>query len=77
MKFRLKEILKERGMTVEALSRLSGVSYPTVSNLYQGRTSNPNYETLRAIARALEIPIEALEAEESEEENSLALPLAA
>jgi transcriptional regulator with XRE-family HTH domain len=37
------------------------VKYSTVANLWQGRTRDPNYSTLRAIAKALGVTVEELE----------------
>jgi len=59
-KFRVQEIARQRGMTIEELAYKSGVKYSTVRNLWQGKVSNPNYSTLAAIARALAVTIEEL-----------------
>jgi transcriptional regulator with XRE-family HTH domain len=60
-KFRVKELAQERGLTTEALARESGVKFSTVRNIWQGRVEDPNYSTLSAIARALNVRIEDLE----------------
>lgn len=44
---------KEKGMSVEDLSIKSNVPLSTLSKITAGITQNPNYETVRAIARAL------------------------
>jgi transcriptional regulator with XRE-family HTH domain len=59
-KFRVKEIARQRNMTIEELAFKSGVKYSTVRNLWQGKVSNPNYSTLSAIAGALKVSIEDL-----------------
>ena len=59
-KFRVQEIARQRGMTIEELAYKSGVKYSTVRNLWQGKVGNPNYSTLAAIARALAVTIEEL-----------------
>lgn len=59
-KFRVKELAKARGMTIEELAFKSGVKYSTVRNLWQGKVSNPNYSTLAAIAGAFGVTIEEL-----------------
>jgi transcriptional regulator with XRE-family HTH domain len=45
-------------MTIEELAFKSGVKYSTVRNLWQGKVSNPNYSTLKAIAGAFGVTIE-------------------
>jgi len=57
-KFRVKELAKARGMSIEEVAFKSGVKYSTVRNLWQGKVSNPNYSTLAAIAAAFGVPIE-------------------
>lgn len=57
-KFRVKELARERGMSIEELAFKSGVKYSTVRNLWQGKVSNPNYSTLAAIAGAFGVSIE-------------------
>jgi transcriptional regulator with XRE-family HTH domain len=57
-KFRVKELAKARGMSIEELAFKSGVKYSTVRNLWQGKVSNPNYSTLAAIAGAFGVAIE-------------------
>lgn len=66
MKFRIRELSKEKGLTAEDLARRADLKYSSVKNLWQGRTGDPKYSTLRAIARALGVPIEHLEAKETE-----------
>jgi transcriptional regulator with XRE-family HTH domain len=61
MKFRIRELAKARGLTMEDLAIKSGIKYSTVKNLWQGRTLDPSYSTLRAVAFALGVPIEQLE----------------
>lgn len=57
-KFRVKELARARGMSIEELAFKSGVKYSTVRNLWQGKVSNPNYSTLAAIAGAFGVAIE-------------------
>ena len=56
--FRVKELAKARGMSIEEVAFKSGVKYSTVRNLWQGKVSNPNYSTLAAIAGAFGVSIE-------------------
>jgi len=44
---------REKGLTNEELSDLSGVPKSTIDKITSGQTSNPNLETVRAIVRAL------------------------
>ncbi len=61
MKFKIRELARARGWTAEELARQAGIKYSALKNLWQGRTLDPKYSTLRAIARALGVPIEQLE----------------
>lgn len=56
MYIRLREIMKERGMTSVVLSEKIGVSKVTVSNLINNKTT-PSLETLDRIADVLEVPL--------------------
>lgn len=64
MKFRVRDLAKEQGLTTDDLARRADLKYSVVKNLWQGRTADPKYSTLRAIARALGISVEQLEAPE-------------
>lgn len=66
MKFRIRELAKQQNLTADDLARRAELKYSSVKNLWQGRTEDPKYSTLRAIARALGVPIEQLEATEKE-----------
>lgn len=68
-RFRVKELARERGLTTEELAIKSGVKMSTVRNLWQGRTTDPAYSTLRAIAAALEVRVEDLEEPEGNQKN--------
>ena len=61
MKFRIRELAREQNLTAEELARRADVKYSALKNIWQGRTRDPKYMTLRAIARALGVPIEQLE----------------
>lgn len=74
MKFRIKELAKAQDLTAEALARRADIQYSALKNLWQGRTKDPKYSTLRAIARALGVPVEALE--DTESGNSAAVLVA-
>ena len=55
---RLRELRLERGKSMRALARLSGLSTNTLSMIERGRTS-PSVSTLYKISAALEVPITA------------------
>lgn len=61
MKFRIKELAKERQLTADELARRADVKYSALKNLWQGRTEDPKYSTLRAVAKALGVAVEQLE----------------
>lgn len=62
MKLRLREILKERSMTLKAFSELSGISQPNLSNYINGNVS-PTLDMLTRISESLEVSITELFAE--------------
>lgn len=61
MKFKIRELAKERKLTAEELARRADIKYSALKNLWQGRTLDPKYSTMRAIARALGVSVEQLE----------------
>lgn len=56
---RLRDILKERGLTLKAFSEMSGISQPNLSNYINGNIS-PTLDTLDKIAKALKVEIQDL-----------------
>ena len=52
--------MTDQGMSRAELSRRSGVSKPAISKLLNGDTPNPQPETLKYIAKGLNIPDEKL-----------------
>ena len=50
---KIKEIMKAQGYTIEMLSLISNIPVGTLSKIISGITANPRYETLSAIAKAL------------------------
>jgi transcriptional regulator with XRE-family HTH domain len=59
MENRIKDILKEKGMTVAALAEKVGITQPNMSNIVNGK-SNPSIETLGKIANVLEVTVGSL-----------------
>lgn len=59
MTLRLREILKERKITIAQFAELSGISQSNLSNYMMGKVS-PTLETLNKIADALNIELTSL-----------------
>ena len=53
---RIKEILKEKGMTAKNVSELSKIATPLLSNIINGKVS-PSVNTLEKIANALGVEV--------------------
>ena len=73
MILRIKEILKEKNITVVALSKAIGITQPNTSNIVNGKTT-PSLETLERIANALCIPITELFEKPNKEYASITCP---
>lgn len=56
MKLRIKEIAKEKKVSISALASMVGITQPNLSNIVNDK-SKPSLETLEKIADALEVPI--------------------
>lgn len=56
MDLRIKEVLKEKKMTVVSLASSVGMAQPSMSNIVNGK-STPSLETLEKIANALDVDI--------------------
>lgn len=50
---RLLKILDEKGLTQYKLSQLSGVPFPTIKSIFQGRTENVSLKTIILLAYGL------------------------
>lgn len=53
MKTRVRELRRERGMTVDALAGKSGVSRATIWKLEQSEVKNVSIGTMQKLAKAL------------------------
>ena len=62
-----KKIKKEKKLTLQEISNLSGISKRTVDDIFSGHTTNPRIDTMRAIERALGLDTPA----ETETDNEL------
>ena len=56
----IKKYRKKRGISQDKLSKLAGVTYNTIIKIESGSTSNPRVETLRLIAKALNVTVDDL-----------------
>lgn len=63
---------KDRGLTNEELSKLSGVPLGTLNKILSGQTPDPQFETVKAICRALNISLAALDDFETSNIDTLA-----
>lgn len=52
---RLSRLLGDRRMSIAELQRQTGLSYVTLWNLYQGKSTRVDFETLNKICRALDV----------------------
>lgn len=56
MELRIKDVLKEKKVTVVSLAGMIGITQPNMSNIVNGKSS-PSLETLEKIANALGVNI--------------------
>lgn len=64
VKLRVKQVLREKGISIGKLSRLSDVSFSTCRRLANDPDYKPSLDTLEKIANALGVPINDLYKEE-------------
>lgn len=73
MQLRIKEVLKEKKVTVVSLASSIGIAQPSMSNIVNGK-SMPSLETLEKIASALDIPVTELFEQPKSDTASLTCP---
>ncbi|MBI2635479.1 MAG: helix-turn-helix transcriptional regulator [Parcubacteria group bacterium] len=56
----VKKLREKLGISQEKLARLADVSNNTVVNIEAGKQDNPTIDTLKKVAKALDIPVEDL-----------------
>ena len=56
----IEKLRKKSGLSQEKLARLADVSNNTIINIEAGKQDNPTIDTLKKIAKALNVPIEDL-----------------
>ena len=57
MTLRIKEVIKEKGLTIQSIADTMGINRVNLSNSING---NPTVETLGRIAEVLNVPIQEL-----------------
>jgi len=57
---KVKQLRKKLGLSQEKLARLADVSNNTIINIEAGKQDNPTIDTLKKVAKALDIPVEDL-----------------
>lgn len=73
MELRIKDVIKEKKVTVVALAEMIGITQPNMSNIVNGK-SMPSLETLDRIASALEVPVTELFEQPKSDTASLICP---
>ena len=56
----IKKYRKKKGVSQDKLSKLAGITYNTIIKIESGATTNPRVETLRLIAKALDVTVDSL-----------------
>ena len=56
----LRKIRKTRGLSQEKLARLADVANNTIIKIEAGKNQNPTLDTLKKIAKALEVSVDEL-----------------
>lgn len=54
---RLSGLCAERGITINKLATLSGITQSTINSMMNGETKNPKLKTLRKIAMGLDMTV--------------------
>lgn len=57
---RLQYLIDQRGITVNRLATLSGITQSTVENVIHGKTRNPKLKTLHRLAVGLDMTVSEL-----------------
>lgn len=73
MRTRIKELCKEKGMTISSIAEQIGTTQTSLSRAL-GDNGNPTLETLEKIATALEVPVTELFEQPKKDSVSLTCP---
>ncbi len=57
---RLSDLCADRGITINRLATLSGITQSTINSMMNGETKNPKLKTLRKIAMGLNMTVSEL-----------------
>jgi DNA-binding XRE family transcriptional regulator len=57
---KVKQLREKLGLSQEKLARLADVSNNTIINIEAGKQDNPTIDTLKKVAKALNVPVEDL-----------------
>lgn len=68
----IKEKKKELNITTEELSEKSGVPVGTLNKILAGQTTDPKFETVKAICKALDISLASLDDYENNQIHTIA-----
>lgn len=60
IRLRLQNLIDQRGITVNRLATLSGITQSTVENVIHGKTRNPKLKTLHRLAVGLGMTVSEL-----------------
>lgn len=71
MSLRVKEVCKEKGVTITQLAEILGIKQESLSRAING---NPTLDTLQKIATALNVPVSALFDEVQPNDNIIKCP---
>lgn len=66
MKNNFRVILAVKRLKISDVSRETGISRTTLTNLFYERLKNPNYSTLQTVANFLEVSVDELMTQEIE-----------
>lgn len=58
--FRLKKLCEQKGISINKLATLSGMTQSTLDNIMKGNTKNPKLKTLHKLAMGLEMTVSEL-----------------
>ncbi len=70
LRLRVKEIAKERGISMGKLSRASDVDYNTIKRMYDDKKYSPTIETLHKVAKVLGVSIAELVEEVADDKTN-------
>jgi len=60
LRLKVKDIARERGLSMGKLSRLADVDYTTIKRMYDDKKYSPTIETLHKVAKVLGVSLDEL-----------------